>query len=140
MAYTPPTYTPSGSLFGSIPAATTYTYGSLAPTTSDYSLWGSRGNPYIVNGPSYTPGAGAPPIAPQPVAPVTYPINNGGGSSNNDGVSSGGDFDHHTNDNDWYASKWATEREPTLFDYTTLGMVGKAALGINPTNWGNKYF
>ncbi len=29
MAYTPPTYTPSGSLFGSTPAATPYTYGNL---------------------------------------------------------------------------------------------------------------
>ena len=80
MAYTPPTYTPSGSLFGSTPAATPYTYGNLGNTTSAYNLWGSKGNPYLVAGPTYTPGAGAP-INPQPVAPVTYPINNGGDSS-----------------------------------------------------------
>ena len=63
MAYTPPTYTPSGSLFGSTPAATPYTYGNLGNTTSAYNLWGSTGNPYLVAGPTYTPGAGAP-IAP----------------------------------------------------------------------------
>jgi hypothetical protein len=81
MAITPPTYTPSGSLFGSAtPSTPAYTYGNLGNTTSAYNLWGSKGNPYIVNGPSYTPGAGAP-INPQPVAPVAAPINNGGGGS-----------------------------------------------------------
>jgi hypothetical protein len=80
MAITPPTYTPSGSLFGSAtPSTPAYTYGNLGNTTSAYNLWGSKGNPYLVAGPSYTPGAGAP-IAPQPVAPVAAPINNGGGS------------------------------------------------------------
>ena len=80
MAYTPPTYTPSGSLFGSTPAATPYTYGNLGNTTSAYNLWGSTGNPYLVAGPTYTPGSGAP-INPQPVAPVAAPVNNGGDSS-----------------------------------------------------------
>ena len=80
MAITPPTYTPSGSLFGSAtPSTPAYTYGNLGNTTSAYNLWGSTGNPYIVNGPSYTPGSGAP-INPQPVAPLT-PINNSGGDN-----------------------------------------------------------
>ena len=80
MAITPPTYTPSGSLFGTTPVATPYTYGNLGNTTSAYNLWGSTGNPYLVAGPTYTPGSGAP-IVPQPVAPIAAPINNGGDSS-----------------------------------------------------------
>jgi len=81
MAITPPTYTPSGNLFGTSTTTTTpYTYGNLGNNTSAYNIWGSKGNPYLIAGPTYTPGSGAP-IAPQPVAPVTYPINNGGDSS-----------------------------------------------------------
>ena len=80
MAITPPTYTPSGSLFGTTPAATPYTYGNLGLTSSDYSLWGSRGNPYLVAGPTYTPGSGRP-INPQPLTPIAPPSNGGGDSS-----------------------------------------------------------
>jgi hypothetical protein len=137
MAITPPTYTPSGSLFGSAtPSTPAYTYGNLGNTTSAYNLWGSKGNPYIVNGPSYTPGAGAP-INPQPVAPVAAPINNSGGDSSDNNNATNPVVN---NDNGWYASKWATEKEPGFFDYSTIGMLGKASLGINPTSWGNKYF
>jgi hypothetical protein len=55
-----------------------YVYGDLGLTSSDYSLWGSRGNPYTVAGPTYTPGSGRP-INPQPIAPL--PPTNGGGDS-----------------------------------------------------------
>ena len=73
MAIAPPVYTPSGSLFGTTPAATPYTYGAFGvPTTSAYNIWGSTGNPYYTASPGYTPGAGAPilpaPIIPKPVA------------------------------------------------------------------------
>ena len=80
MAYTPPAYTPSGSLFGATPATTPYTYGNLGLTSSDYSLWGSKGNPYLVAGPTYTPGSGRP-INPQPLTPIAPPSNGGGDSS-----------------------------------------------------------
>ena len=79
MAITPPTYTPSGNLFGTTPATTPYTYGNLGLTSSDYSLWGSKGNPYLVAGPTYTPGSGRP-INPQPLTPLP-PTNGGGGDS-----------------------------------------------------------
>ena len=80
MAITPPTYTPSGSLFGSAaPSTPAYTYGNLGNTTSDYSLWGSRGNPYLVAGPTYTPGSGLP-INPHPLTPIAPPSNGGSDS------------------------------------------------------------
>ena len=49
-----------------------YVYGDLGLTTSDYSIWGSKGNPYITGGPGYNPGRrwGAP-ILPQPIVPVS---------------------------------------------------------------------
>ncbi|MCH9712872.1 MAG: hypothetical protein K0U20_09635 [Proteobacteria bacterium] len=90
MAYTPPTYTPSGNLFGTTTTATPYTYGNLGLTSSDYSIWGSRGNPYLVAGPTYTPGSGFP-INPQPIAPTpTAPVGSGGSPT---APSTGGDSD-----------------------------------------------
>ena len=77
MAYTPPTYTPPGSLFGTTTPSTPYTYGNLGLNSSAYNIWGSTGNPYLQAGPTYTPGSGAP-INPVPIAPVA-PVNNGGG-------------------------------------------------------------
>ena len=51
-----------------------YTYGNLGLTSSDYSVWGSKGNPYTYSGPTYTPGSGTPlvpqPITSTPTAPV----------------------------------------------------------------------
>jgi len=79
MAITPPTYTPSGSLFGTTTTATPYTYGNLGTSTSAYNIWGSKGNPYLIAGPTYTPGSGMP-IVPQPI-PFVPPVNNGGGDS-----------------------------------------------------------
>ncbi len=79
MAITPLTYTPSGSLFGTT-TTTPYTYGNLGLTSSDYSIWGSKGNPYLIAGPTYTPGSGAP-INPVPINPAPLPINNGGDDS-----------------------------------------------------------
>jgi len=71
MAITPPTYTPSGSLFGTTTTTTApYTYGNLGNNTSSYNIWGSKGNPYLIAGPTYTPGSGAP-ILPQPIAPIS---------------------------------------------------------------------
>ena len=84
MAFTPPTYTPSGNLFGGTTPTTSYTYGNLAPTTSSYNVWGSHGsplgNPYLIAGPTYTPGSGAP-LVPQPIAPPVAPPTQGGGDS-----------------------------------------------------------
>jgi len=84
MAYTPPAYTPSGNLFGGTTPTTSYTYGNLAPTTSSYNVWGSHGsplgNPYLIAGPTYTPGSGAP-LVPQPIAPPVAPPTQGGGDS-----------------------------------------------------------
>lgn len=56
-----------------------YVYGNLDLTSSDYSIWGSKGNPYYVAGPTYTPGSGMP-IVPAPI-PFVPPVNNGGGDS-----------------------------------------------------------
>ena len=80
MAYTPPTYAPSGSIFGTTAATTPYTYGNLLPSTSSYNIWGSKGNPYITAGPTYTPGSGAP-IVPYNYRPYVAPTNTGGGDS-----------------------------------------------------------
>ena len=79
MAITPPTYTPSGSLFGTTPATTPYTYGNLGTSTSAYNIWGSKGNPYLIAGPTYTPGSGAP-IVPRPIVPPVAPVSSGGSS------------------------------------------------------------
>lgn len=59
-----------------------YTYGNLGNTTSAYNIWGSKGNPYMTQGPTYTPGSGAP-IVPRPIQPIAPPISSGG---DNDGV------------------------------------------------------
>ena len=56
-----------------------YVYGDLGLTSSDYSLWGSRGNPYLVAGPTYTPGSGLP-INPHPLTPIAPPSNGGSDS------------------------------------------------------------
>ena len=82
MAYIPPVTVPQVSLFGTPNTTTTpsYTYGSVAPTTSSYNIWGSRGNPYLVAGPTYTPGSGAP-IVPRPVTPVVAPVSSSDGDS-----------------------------------------------------------
>lgn len=57
---------------------TPYTYGNFStPSTSSYNIWGSKGNPYLVAGPTYTPGSGMP-IVPRPVAPVPVPVTSGG--------------------------------------------------------------
>lgn len=66
-----------------------YVYGNLGLTSSDYSLWGSRGNPYLVAGPTYTPGSGRP-INPQPIAPIAPP-SNGGDSDYPTAPGTGGD-------------------------------------------------
>jgi hypothetical protein len=59
-----------------------YQYGNLGLTTSDYSLWGSKGNPYMTGGPGYNPGTRwGTPINPQPIAPIAPPSNGGGDSS-----------------------------------------------------------
>jgi len=79
MAITPPTYTPSGSIFGTTPATTPYTYGNLGTSTSAYNIWGSKGNPYLIAGPTYTPGSGAP-IVPRPIVPPVAPVSSGGSS------------------------------------------------------------
>ena len=69
-----------------------YQYGNLGLTTSDYSLWGSKGNPYMTGGPGYNPGTRwGTPLTPQPIAPTppnggdsdyTPPPVTGGGSDN----------------------------------------------------------
>ena len=55
-----------------------YRYGDFGLTSSDYSIWGSKGNPYYVAGPTYTPGTGAP-IIPQPIG--DSPVGSGDGDS-----------------------------------------------------------
>jgi len=81
MAITPPTYTPSGSLFGTTTTTTTpYTYGNLGNNTSAYNIWGSKGNPYLIAGPTYTPGSGAP-ITPHHIAPIYNPMLHNGDDS-----------------------------------------------------------
>ena len=143
MAYTPPTYTPSGSLFGNATPSTPYTYGKLGNTTSAYNLWGSKGNPYIVNGPSYTPGAGAP-ITPQPVAPLT-PINNNSGGDDSpipDWVdpSTLSSSSTGTGFNDWGLQNWlgrnqtATRVGASLIGAPLLEPAINLAYGINPIN------
>ena len=83
MATLPPITLPQVSLFNNTaqPASTPYSYGNLGNTTSAYNIWGSQGatNPYITQGPTYTPGLGAPTV-PQPVSPVR-PIEYGNGDA-----------------------------------------------------------
>ena len=54
-----------------------YKYGDLGLTTSDYSIWGSKGNPYMTGGLGYNPGTrwGTPIV---PVDVVTTPPSSGG--------------------------------------------------------------
>ena len=60
-------------------AASPYTYGNLPTTTSSYSIWGSKGNPYLTAGPTYTPGAGSPvvPETLEPALPLIIPGDSG---------------------------------------------------------------
>ena len=119
MAYTPPIYTPSGNLFGTTTTSTPYTYGNLSNNTSAYNLWGSTGNPYLIAGPTYTPGSGAP-IVPQQVVRPTAPV-----------VSSSGD------------SYTATAPSYTLSDGTEVGFDpsdpnnfrSQQTSGLNPYSW-----
>jgi hypothetical protein len=68
-----------------------YVYGNLGLTSSDYSVWGSKGNPYAY-GPGYNPGTRyAPPINPQPIAPIAPPSNGGGDSDYPTAPGTGGD-------------------------------------------------
>jgi len=65
-----------------------YMYGNLGLTSSDYSLWGSKGNPYYYVGNSYNPANWAHPVVPQPVG--TAPVSNGGGDSSDYSTSTPG--------------------------------------------------
>jgi hypothetical protein len=137
MAYTPPTYTPSGSLFGTSPATTPYTYGNLAPTTSSYNVWGSHGsplgNPYLIAGPTYTPGSGAP-IVPRPVTP-SVPVQQSGGGGDSDYSDSGttsspyGLQDHLGDYYDRPGWSYAVPGVSSIYGLTDL------AHGINPLNF-----
>ena len=74
-------YQPASSLLQGVGnrAGQPYVYGNLGLTSSDYSVWGSKGNPYAY-GPGYNPGTRyASPINPQPIAPIAPPSNGGGG-------------------------------------------------------------
>jgi hypothetical protein len=104
----PPVYVPSGNLFGTSAATTPYTYGNLGSDTSAYNIWGSKGNPYLVAGPSYTPGSGAP-IVPQPIAP-TPP--SGGGSDYPVAPGTGGDIGF--DDQPWANRKVLSDLYPGL--------------------------
>jgi hypothetical protein len=135
MAYTPPAYTPSGSLTGTTTTSTPYTYGSLAPTTSAYNIWGSTGNPYLIAGPSYTPGAGAP-IVPRPVAPVprvVQPVDSGGDSAWTNGGSSTTPEQQYGNLQSWIGrDKNITRGVGSLFGAPLLDPAIDFAYGINP--------
>jgi len=139
MAYTPPTYAPSGSIFGTTAATTPYTYGSLAPTTSAYNIWGSTGNPYITAGPTYTPGSGAP-IVPRPVY-TPSPYYGGSGDSGSGGGEPEDSSPRDPNAGWWAGKAWGEGEGPYgPLGYTSLGVLGKLSAGINPTPWGNDYF
>ena len=135
MAYTPPAYTPSGSLTGTTTTTTPYTYGSLAPTSSAYNIWGSTGNPYLIAGPSYTPGAGAP-IVPRPVAPVprvVQPVDSGGDSAWTNGGSSTTPEQQYGNLQSWIGrDKNITRGVGSLFGAPLLDPAIDFAYGINP--------
>ena len=138
MAYTPPTYTPSGSLLGTTTTSTPYTYGSLAPTTSAYNIWGSTGNPYITAGPTYTPGSGAP-IVPRPVyTPSPYyggsgDSGSGGDSAWTNGGSSTTPEQQYGNLQSWIGrDKNITRGVGSLFGAPLLDPAIDFAYGINP--------
>jgi len=134
MAITPPLYAPSGSLMPTKVAASPYTYGKLPTTTSAYNIWGSKGNPYLRAGPSYTPGAGAP-VVPVPIAPAApyYSGGDSGGSSDysdSDTTSSPYGLQDHLGD--YYNRPNWTRAIPgvsAIYGLTDL------ARGINPLNF-----
>ena len=135
MAYTPPTYAPSGSIFGTTAATTPYTYGNLLPSTSSYNIWGSKGNPYITASPTYTPGSGAP-IVPRPVAPVprvVQPVDSGGDSAWTNGGSSTTPEQQYGNLQSWIGrDKNITRGVGSLFGAPLLDPAIDFAYGINP--------
>jgi hypothetical protein len=136
MVYTPPAYTPSGSLTGTTTTTTPYAYGALAPTTSAYNIWGSTGNPYLVAGPSYTPGSGAP-IVPRPVPRVVQPVDSGGDSAWTNGGSSTTPEQQAENDynnrQSWIGrNKMVTRGAGGLLGMPLLDPAIDFAYGINP--------
>jgi len=135
MAYTPPTYAPSGSIFGTTAATTPYTYGNLLPSTSSYNIWGSKGNPYITAGPTYTPGSGAP-IVPRPVAPVprvVQPVDSGGDSAWTNGGSSTTPEQQYGNLQSWLdRDRNMTKGVSTLFGAPLFDPAVDLMYGINP--------
>jgi hypothetical protein len=150
MAITPPTYAPSGSIFGTTAKTTPYTYGAIAPTTSSYNIWGSKGNPYITAGPTYTPGAGAP-IVPRTVATtprVIQPGDSGGdGYPGDDGSPSPGGYDGEVGGatyGDWYSGRDAMDRamNPSwgqlIPGVGALSAIDSAFAGVNPTPFGDR--
>jgi len=134
MAITPPTYTPSGSLLPAKAAVTPYTYGNLPTTTSAYNIWGSKGNPYLRAGPSYTPGAGAPvvPVPIAPAAPVAQPGDNGGSSDYSDSGTTSSPYGLQDHLGDYYnrpAWSYGIPGVSSIYGLTDL------ARGINPLNF-----
>ena len=150
MAITPPTYSPSGSIFGTTTTTTPYTYGDLTvPTTSAYNIWGSKGNPYYYAGPGYTPGAGAP-IVPVPITPAT-PYYSGGDSGDSGGGDDGsprpGEYDSEVGGatyGDWYSGRDAMDRamNPSwgqlLPGVGALSSIDSVFAGVNPTPFGDR--
>ena len=70
-----------------------YQYGDLDLTTSDYGIWGSKGNPYMTGGPGYNPGQRwGSPLVPQPIAPTPPTTGSDGDYTPPVSGSSGDDF------------------------------------------------
>jgi hypothetical protein len=137
MAITPPLYAPSGSLMPTKVAATPYTYGNLGNNTSAYNIWGSTGNPYLVAGPSYTPGAGAPivPVPITPAAPVAQPGDNSGSSDYSDSSTTSSPYGLQDHLGDYYnrpSWSYAIPGVSSIYGLTDL------ARGINPLNFTGK--
>jgi len=123
-------YQPASSLLGGTGnrPGQPYVYGNLGPTSSDYNIWGSKGNPYAY-GPGYNPGTRyASPIVPQPLTPTAPSIDGGGDNSpvapwrdpslNPDGTprmgSDGTPYDPKFDDPAWQNSKVLGQLSPGL--------------------------
>lgn len=118
-----------------------YTYGqSTANPSAGYNIWGSTtGNPYITQGPSYTP---LPPNY-QPGQPIpprqTQPVSSDGDGGNGDGNNAGGNIGGISN---WQnANFWANTNFGNMPG--ALSGLGLLSAGINPMGkwfgWGDTY-
>ena len=132
MATLPPINLPQISLFSTPNAQTTsaYTYGNIqAPQNSAYNIWGSQGatNPYIVQGPGYTPATPETPAVKLLPKNVQAILPGGSDSWVNPeaGTYSPGNLD------DWLTRSNA-EKALTMALLPGVSVLGDLSYGINP--------